>query len=254
MLASNLMRAKIESGSFNPSNLASTIAWFDGSDATTLTYNGSNQVSSWVDKISSIDVTRTASSSVVYNVSGGYLTFDNSQTGLRNTSTRLGLGANPNIFIAAVLSVPTTAEHRFVTIGDVLETGILAVSTDISWRFNNGNWITNEDVAINTNELLVWQRTANSNYGASTGYLNGTQLTQSVSTNPSNIPTNTTANFGIGNGFQNQSSDFDGDLYEIVICETTSSTDREKIEGYLAHKYGLDGNLPALHPYKSTPP
>ena len=28
----------------------------------------------------------------------------------------------------------------------------------------------------------------------------------------------------------------------------------EKAEGYLAHKWGLEGNLVSSHPYKSTPP
>lgn len=33
-----------------------------------------------------------------------------------------------------------------------------------------------------------------------------------------------------------------------------SSGDIEKLEGYLAHRYGLTANLPALHPYKTTAP
>jgi hypothetical protein len=33
-----------------------------------------------------------------------------------------------------------------------------------------------------------------------------------------------------------------------------STTDRQKLEGYLAHKWGLAANLPADHPYKSAAP
>ena len=29
---------------------------------------------------------------------------------------------------------------------------------------------------------------------------------------------------------------------------------REEIEGYMAHKWGLEGNLPADHTYKTDPP
>lgn len=240
---------------FDPSQLASTVAWFDGSDSSTVTYNGSNQVSSWVDKISSIDVTRSASAAVTYDASGGFLTFTNPSAGLTNTSTRLGLAANPDIFIASVFEVADNLEKRVVTIGDLNGTAILSAATDISWRFNNGNWVSTENVATNTPELLVWQRSSGSNYGASTGYLNGTQLTQASSTNPSNVPTNTVAEFGIGTGFNGAGvGDFDGDLYEIILCESSTNADREKIEGYLAHKYGLEGNLPALHPYKSSSP
>jgi len=46
-----------------------------------------------------------------------------------------------------------------------------------------------------------------------------------------------------------------GDLCEVVITTTTLSTaDSERLEGYLAHKWGLTANLPAGHPYKTTPP
>jgi hypothetical protein len=31
-------------------------------------------------------------------------------------------------------------------------------------------------------------------------------------------------------------------------------THLEKAEGYLAHKWGLEGNLNSSHPYRNTPP
>jgi hypothetical protein len=45
---------------------------------------------------------------------------------------------------------------------------------------------------------------------------------------------------------------FGGLIGEIIIVPMTE--DRQKIEGYLAHKWGLEGNLPSDHPYKSTVP
>ena len=48
---------------------------------------------------------------------------------------------------------------------------------------------------------------------------------------------------------------FDGEIAEILAYEgALSDGDRQKVEGYLAHKYNLDGNLPQGHPYKTTPP
>jgi hypothetical protein len=42
---------------------------------------------------------------------------------------------------------------------------------------------------------------------------------------------------------------------EIVILSSLPSTTlRQQMEGYLAHRWGLTGNLPAGHPYKSAPP
>ena len=34
----------------------------------------------------------------------------------------------------------------------------------------------------------------------------------------------------------------------------TDISDVQKAEGYIAHKWGLESNLPADHPYKSEPP
>lgn len=48
---------------------------------------------------------------------------------------------------------------------------------------------------------------------------------------------------------------FDGRMAELIFTDTVlSSSDREKVEGYLAHKWALTGNLDGGHPYKTTPP
>jgi hypothetical protein len=42
---------------------------------------------------------------------------------------------------------------------------------------------------------------------------------------------------------------------EVVICDAAlTAADRQKLEGYLAWKWGLEANLPADHPYKTNPP
>jgi len=41
---------------------------------------------------------------------------------------------------------------------------------------------------------------------------------------------------------------------EALMVEVTDTTTRQKIEGYLAWKWGLEANLPADHPYKNSPP
>jgi len=47
---------------------------------------------------------------------------------------------------------------------------------------------------------------------------------------------------------------FTGNIKEIIITSVNTDTDREKIEGYLAHKWGLTSDLPSIHPYKTTAP
>jgi len=47
----------------------------------------------------------------------------------------------------------------------------------------------------------------------------------------------------------------DGAIGEVVIVDGNLSTDdRQKMEGYLAWKWGLEGSLPGGHPYESAPP
>ena len=48
---------------------------------------------------------------------------------------------------------------------------------------------------------------------------------------------------------------FDVDIAESIYANSAiSAADREKLEGYLAHKWGLAGNLPVSHPYKNAAP
>ncbi len=48
---------------------------------------------------------------------------------------------------------------------------------------------------------------------------------------------------------------FDGDIGELIVAPSVlSEGDRQRIEGYLAHKWGLTDNLPAEHPYKMYAP
>jgi len=56
------------------------------------------------------------------------------------------------------------------------------------------------------------------------------------------------------------SQELDGRLAEFfAVADITGTggtdlTDLEKAEGYLAWKWGLEGNLPVSHPYKNSPP
>lgn len=46
-----------------------------------------------------------------------------------------------------------------------------------------------------------------------------------------------------------------GSVGEIIVTSVvTSLDDRQKLEGYLAHKWGLTANLPVDHPYKDAAP
>ena len=86
-------------------------------------------------------------------------------------------------------------------------------------------------------------------------YLDGS--TEGPSSGPgSGGATSNTNSFGVrvGIGFA-LTNPFDGDLAEIIVVEdSTGATLRQTIEGYLAHKWGIEGLLPSGHPYETSPP
>ena len=44
------------------------------------------------------------------------------------------------------------------------------------------------------------------------------------------------------------------DYGELILIQSPTTDEKEKLEGYLAWKWGLEASLPALHPYKNSHP
>jgi hypothetical protein len=86
-------------------------------------------------------------------------------------------------------------------------------------------------------------------------YINGTLDGTNTTFSTGNSENTAAANVRIGSDAQAYTAPWDGDIAEVLVVHTAvSATDREKIEGYLAHKWGLESSLPAGHAYKSAAP
>ena len=105
-----------------------------------------------------------------------------------------------------------------------------------------GNWSRTEFVMVTASRV---SSTCN-------GFVNGSDMTTTGTTNSGSISNSNVFDVGAGSvGAQ----PVVGDIAEILVGGATLSTDdRQKIEGYMAHRYGLEGNLPSDHPYKSAAP
>jgi hypothetical protein len=107
---------------------------------------------------------------------------------------------------------------------------------------NSGNWSRTEFV------LMTASRVSNTN----SGFINGSAANITGSTDNGSISNSDVLDIGsraVGAGAMT------GDIAEVLVGGATLDTnERQKIEGYLAHKYGLEGNLPSDHPYKSAAP
>ena len=96
--------------------------------------------------------------------------------------------------------------------------------------------------------MQVWERTDSTNYSASKFYLNGSEQVVASISNGTGLPDDTSTYTQIGH------DSFHGKMGEFIVLNSTDLEDRQKLEGYLAHKWGLSHNLPTAHPYKYNSP
>jgi len=101
--------------------------------------------------------------------------------------------------------------------------------------------------AITLNTWNLFEGTHDGTTG--TGWLNGTSWNSTVAAMMSS------GAVSVGNRIGAFAYQFLGDMAAMVVVNRPLSTaERQSLEGYLAWKYGIQGNLPAGHPYKTSPP
>lgn len=90
-----------------------------------------------------------------------------------------------------------------------------------------------------TFSMMISTNSLGQNYYVNTMYLNGQQITSTIST-PYMFSNNYNQHY-LGNGYQ-------GNMYEFIVASDISTSTRQSTEGYLAWKYGLQDSLPTNHP------
>tara|TARA_Y100000114_G_scaffold117121_1_gene111483 strand:- start:7463 stop:8992 length:1530 start_codon:yes stop_codon:yes gene_type:complete len=115
-------------------------------------------------------------------------------------------------------------------------------STTFSAVQNSGNWSRTEFV------MITAARVSNTN----NGFVNGSASDSTGLTDNGSISNSDVFDIGaraVGAGAMT------GDIAEVLVGGATLSTsDRQRLEGYLAHKWGMTANLPSDHPYRLVPP
>jgi hypothetical protein len=105
-----------------------------------------------------------------------------------------------------------------------------------------GNWSRTEYVIVTASRVSA----------TCTGFVNGTAMTKTSTTNTGSISNSDVFDLGASAVGGNPLT---GDLAEVIVGGATlSSADRLRLEGYLAHKYGLQANLPNDHTYRFKAP
>lgn len=136
------------------------------------------------------------------------------------------------------------------------------------WVYVNPNWyISSDGLDIQTNHTIS-SNTFNALIGQpglvchiqtpgilDTLYLNGNQVALTSPSVRSNNVNGGTAYFRVGGREGNVGGMVLGNLCEVVaLMNNVPEPSRIRMEGYLAHKWGLKSRLPINHPYKNYPP
>lgn len=225
-----------------------TALWLDAEDTGTITLNGST-VSQWSDK------------------SGNARNATQATGALQPTYVSTGLNGKPTVNFTVSNKMPTlngaaNGSGNFSLFLVRQETGSIAGFT-VPFAFYAGQTSVahvNTPYAT-TNSFVSWRGTVRSNPNilANTWYINswiedGTTTVfhnnglLTVTYTGGSTPNSASSILMINDGSANHYA-------EVVIVHSALSTDnRQKLEGYLAWKWGLQADLPVGHPYKNTPP
>ena len=257
---------------WTPSQI-STDLWLDASDSSTITLNGST-VSQWSDKSGNGRhyTQPTAASQPGYSTGAlngrPILTFDGVDDFLDGGGILPATNGIITFFVARQNTIsPSSIGQYFGRLGGTLVNGnwgnrgqITTQTTNISFaqvRTSVSNYATAVQTGglVNSNWQLLGMR-----YSSTENVLQATY--NSFSTNTV-ATTGTVADPGAAYPCRISARSAGAvnclhmDIAEVVVllsAPTTTTNPRPQIEGYLCWKYGLQGNLPASHPYKNVPP
>ena len=240
---------------FNPNFSGSGMKlWLDANNAGSLTKSG-NAVSKWRDLTGNIS-NISANSTPTYNPTGcnGKPTLTFVAGNQFNTTNSSITNVNFNFFVVFKMPTPSGIPAMFalyngLTIYPHTPANLLGIGSNIEgvlWTYTGGGPETYKfnNVATPINAFCIVQVSIINN--KKTVYINGVPGNQ-VSCSPGQGGTLIIGNSGNGNNY------FVGAISEILVYNNTlTDENRQKIEGYLAWKWGLQASLPNNHLYKTT--
>ena len=268
---------------WNPS-MITTVLWLDAADASTITESG-GAVSQWNDKSggatnftqSSAGAKPTTNSATLNNKN--VLVFDGGDTLLAgDTLDNVWTGAAFHLFCVAKNDDVTSSNGAILTktagnpdnqraFGHYLRSSKLELTAHYS--LDTLNFTIVQGSTSISNSTWTIGTVAYTSTGSGTANtpnrvqmtVNGTDQVEAVSNFAGNLGTiqNGTAQLAVGSlagtsGTTN-AVPLTGAIGEIIVTASVLSTlNRQRIEGYLAHKWGLTANLPSDHPYKNYAP
>ena len=254
---STVAKSTERTSGFTPTQIPGCGLWLDGGDP-----NGNGSVtnaasiSTWVDKSGNgRNGTNAGTAGIAYrNILNG-------RAVLRMSSSRytVNYASFPNtaytIFSVQFLSTNGTA-YASMIMGGGASTGKFFIGVGSSGT----NILTVSGTSAGWNDLNEGSPSS-SNFNSwriVTMVVSGSALNPYVDGNTQTAKTGTTgsliATIDIGSSYAGDQN-WTGDSAEILMYDSALTTNqRRQIEGYLARKWGLSGNLPTIHPHKTIQP
>ncbi len=246
---------------WTPAKISAT-AWFDGADATTITQS-SGAVSQWNDK-SGNNVHLVQANAVQRPITGtnqingvNALAFDGSNDALKSATNPFGTTIN-NAMICGVFNIGAITSSTLFSLSG---SGTSANRWQSHAPWSGGTVFFDCGDSGGTNRISTatsWAAGENKLLGF---YCSTSENTQQVWTNGSLLQSDTSGHSvttagGLSLGYDGSSSSFDNcTIGEVVVLNgTVTPTNRQTLEGYLAHKWGMQSTLPADHPHKTNGP
>ena len=271
-------------------SLISTALWLDAADASTITKDGSDLVSTWADKSGNTGRNATSSGTArpTYQATGlnskPALSWDGSDDFM--TSSVAGLQSFTAFSWYGVLQTTAAAaadteSARFFGFGNLNNaSGSFPANRSLGLASSTGA-LSGEYITVAAEPNIVNSRLGSTIYrrSANTAQIllleassSGTALrsdtvlrsldaavgiTSSTNTSPNATGYTVDNDLHIG-AFRASGTIFVSPAIKfsevIVLSSIATTTTRQRIEGYLAHKWGLTANLPSGHPYKVNVP
>jgi len=214
-----------------------TALWFDASDTNTVTPSTGGDVTLWRDK-SGHNRDATALTGNVAYTSGRYMYFNKVNMAVANPFTP----SNPQVF-AVMQNAGANKINYFLGSEDAGFYSGGFFKGFAGFGLYDGTAQSGSTNAYDPNLNLL-------SIDKNSVYRNGTTLTMGHTS----AGTVLISRLG-GRTSVNTDVRFAGRIHEIIVVDGELSLEnRQKMEGYLAHKWALADNLPAEHPYKYQPP
>ena len=250
-----ILNPTVFASGWTPASIA-TALWFDATDAASLTLV-SGAASQWNDKSGNgrHATQGTAANRPTHQSSGinglAALSFDGSNDSM--TVPVFSLGSTFIVLAVAVANSATTRalfSARAASGNAILpQMGFFSGASSFQVRDDAANNATSTQSGASTATIYVVGGVRSGN--SVTAYRDGTAATAATNTFGTITPDKMIIGAAAAASLTNF---FSGRLGELIAAPADDATTRQKIEGYLAHKWGTTAALPAGHPYKSAPP